>query len=89
MIELKLTVSSGKVATLKHKVFDHTVKYWISISIWFGLSRKLTEIFYSLGDGFSEKTNFNWSDSFTPDCYVKFNLMSNFWPIPFRFCLRG
>ena len=59
MIELKLTVSSGKVATLKHKVFDHTVKYGISISIWFGLSSKLTEIFDSLGDGFSEKSNFD------------------------------
>ena len=89
MIQYKLTVSSGKVTTLKHKVFDHTVKYRIGISIWFGLSRKLTEIFDSFGDGFSEKSNFNWSDSFTSDCYVKYSLMSNFGPISFRFCLRG
>ena len=59
MIQFKLTVSPGKVASLKHKVFDHTVKYGISISIWFCLSSKLTEIFDSLRDGFSEKSNFN------------------------------
>ena len=71
------TVSSGKVTTLDHKIWNNSVELGALVSLALGLLGQLEEVVNGLGNSLTEETDGDPTGGFIPNADVEPNLVGN------------